>query len=230
MIGLLASALFSAAAPVAVPAATPAPEWLAGQRCTHAVIQRTPGHFLNGHIDQQVEVDRGLRVGEDGVPVCRFGISIVDAHRNDSGRYLLGVGTDVGSGLTPRDGVWKPGDWQVAYNVQVVRLKPFGNDQLLISERASRGDEENTIVSVVNFPAAFPTAVPLLKVRNRGRLDVQVLPASIMITGFQQTGACNACGRYTSIELKYDAGARTLALVDPTPGKVAFYHQIHVKG
>jgi hypothetical protein len=230
MIGFLATALFFGSTPAPVPAATPAPEWLASQRCTHAVIQRTPGRFLSGHGAQQVEVDRGLRVGEDGVPVCRFGISIVDAHRNDAGRYLLGVGTDVGAGLTPRDGVWKPGDWQMAYNVQVMRLKPFGNDQLLISERASRGDEENTIVSVVNFPSAFPTAVPLLKVKNRGRLDVQVLPASIMITGFQQTGGCNACGRYTSIELKYDAGTRTMALVDPTPGKVAFYHQIHLKG
>ncbi len=229
MIGLFASAFLSAQAALAAPAVTPPSEWLANQPCTHTVIQRTPGHFLTSHADQLVEVDRGLKAS-DGGPACRFGISIVDAHKSGTSRYMLGVGTDVGPGLIPRDGVWKPGDWRVAYNVQVARLRPLNNDQLVISETASRGDVENTIVSVVNFPAAFPTPVAMLKVRNRGRLDVQVLASSIIITGFQQTGACNACGRYASIELKYDPSLHSLALVDPTPSKVQFYHQIHLKG
>ncbi|MGC1304923.1 MAG: hypothetical protein WA840_21340 [Caulobacteraceae bacterium] len=229
MIGYLASAFLAISTTLPAPAATPPNGWLASQACTKAIVQQTPGHFLKAPADQLVEVDRGAGV-VGGVPVCRFGISLVRAHDPRPSRYILGVGTDLGPGLVLREGVWRPDDWQVAYDVQVVRLQPFTRDQVLISETASHGGEQDTVVSLVSFTSDFPAPVTLLRVRDVGRLSLRVLADRIRITGFQQTGACTACGRMASIELQYDRAARGLALLDPTPANVQFYRQIHVSG
>jgi hypothetical protein len=111
-----------------------------------------------------------------------------------------------------------------------VRLTPFTRDQLLISETASQGDQQQTVVSLVSFTSDYPAPVTLLRVRGAGRLGVNVAADHVRITGFQRTGGCEACGHMTSVELVYDRAARALALLDPTPATVAFYRQIHVSG
>lgn len=201
-------------------------------KCVKGLISRIEGRFLPSSDDQVLTIgqEQAVEAGTQASPYCKKTVilSKLDA---TSKTYITVWHADMAApGLVFSGGYWHKQQFIQHADVRPVQILPSpmdGEQQLFIYHHNEAVDGGWSVAEIVAFATPSGQAVTLFKAQAHGNMDVTIEDRIISINGYYiPDGGCNACGERRTVRLRFDPGAKRLAIENPDQRSTEFYRYL----